>query len=97
MAWLHFNVLAFRNSIQQISQPRAVVVLFLQGFQHELGCGGVERWTSRESPPEDPGDGKSAGQAKERKDTETVSVGLLRSCPPETEAKGHIFCVDLDF
>lgn len=60
-----------------------------QVINHELGGGGVEGWTSRESPAEDPGDGSPAGQTEEGKVPETVSAGLLGGCPAETETKGQ--------
>lgn len=60
-----------------------------QVINHELGGGGVEGWTSRESPAEDPGDGSPAGQTEEGKVPETVSAGLLGGCPTETETKGQ--------
>lgn len=62
---------------------------FSQVINHELGSGGVEGWTSRKSPAEDPGDGSPAGQTEEREDTEAVSAGLIRSCPTKTETKGQ--------
>lgn len=63
--------------------------LFSQVINHELGGGGVEGWTSRESPAEDPGDGSSAGQTEEGKVPETVSAGLPRGCSAKTETKGQ--------
>lgn len=63
--------------------------VFSQLLNHELGGGGVEGWTSRQSPAEDPGDGSPAGQAEEGEDTEAVSSGLLRGYPAKTETKGQ--------
>lgn len=62
-----------------------------QVLGHELGGGGVEGWTSRESPAEDPGDGGPAGQTQEGEITETVSAGVLGNCPAKTETKGQPF------
>lgn len=59
------------------------------GCEHELGGGGVEGWTSRESSAEDPGDGSPAGQTEEGKDPETVSAGFPRSCSAKTKTKSQ--------
>lgn len=66
-----------------------MIVSLVEVLGHELGGGGVEGWTSRESPAEDPGDGGPTGQTEEGKDTEAVSAGLSGSCPAETEAEGQ--------
>lgn len=63
----------------------------LNPSHHELGCGGVEGWPLRESTPEGTRVRKSAGQAEERTAAETVSGGIVGSCPSKTEAEGwHI-------
>lgn len=49
----------------------------------------MEGWTSRESPAEDPGDGKPAGQTEEGQEPETVSAGFPGGCPAETETEGQ--------
>lgn len=48
----------------------------------------MEGWSSGESPPEDPGDRGTVGQAEEREDPETIPTGLTRGGPTETETKG---------
>lgn len=66
-----------------------MLVSLVHVLDHELGGGGVEGWTSSESPAEDPGDGGPAGQTKKGKDTEEVSAGLSGSCLAETETEGQ--------